>query len=356
MILTCISIDTCSKSWEPNSAWAVLFPCSNLCVNPWPALAKLACRDSFDWKKVRVSRVSGLCCKPNILFRMLGKAIKHPLKVLWSLPAGHQRLICPQKRGLRDQASRQWKGRLTTKAQTYITSQMQNGWAVAMECRGCSLFSLCAFQSDVPKSTWQIDTNRYKSHIICSQLARAGPTAAMYTSCTSRDKCDLDICSAYIGLDLALAWHSESTFGGWPRRKRNLKSCRYLGLERTLFYPEIPLHTAWSSRKTLLRWHMIWCKRLHLLEQTCKLWINLCQDCFLVARLPHDRTVDMAGLNLRISSRLKGRYITSQVPFAVPTDSMSLQGQYQAQEPQPQFLKNSNLWNVRGARAKEQWS
>ena len=108
----------------------------------------------------------------------------------------------------------------------------------------------------------------------------------------------------------------------WPaRRKRNLKICRYLGLERTLFYPEIPLHTAWSSRKTLLRWHMIWRKRLHLLEQKCKLWINLCQDCFLVARLPHDRTVDMAGLNLRISSRLKGRYITSQVPFAVPTDS-----------------------------------
>lgn len=117
----------------------------------------------------------------------------------------------------------------------------------------------------------------------------------------------------------------------WPaRRKRNLKSCRYLGLERTLFYPKIPLHTAWSSRKTLLRWHMIWWKRLHLLEQKCKLWINLREDCFLVARLPHDRTVDMAGLNLRIGSRLKGRYITSQVPIAVPTDSFQ---QNQVAEP-----------------------
>ena len=58
-------LDTCSKSWEPNSARAILFPCSNLCVNPWPALAKLACWDSFDWKKCGSAGFPGFVVSPT---------------------------------------------------------------------------------------------------------------------------------------------------------------------------------------------------------------------------------------------------------------------------------------------------
>ena len=192
MILTCIY--TYSKSCERTSARAILFPCPNLCMNPWPAR-----RASFDWKseKVRVSRVSRLCCKPNIVFRMLGKAIKHPLTNMRSLPAG-----CPQKRGMRDQASRQWQGRLRTKAQTYITSQMQNGWP----WNGVDIAYLVALC--IPEWCSKINmTNR-----ICSQLAPAdGHAHKLHKSWQVRSWC-----SAYISLDLALAWHSESTFGGWP--------------------------------------------------------------------------------------------------------------------------------------------